>query len=157
MVTTNDKTNERNNSNINSRDPNPKDNSLMREQLSTYKGFHSTLAALFSHEGVVVRVRVPLFATHERRAAACHLPGRPKTDPRPPNSYHQASSSSFVSLCLLPPGENPEDGGGDECRASCYGPSRAARVCAARVPESSDAGASPFLHSVMTTGHSVET
>ena len=31
---------------------------------STYKGFRSTIAALFSHEGVVVKVRVPVFATH---------------------------------------------------------------------------------------------
>ena len=46
------------------RDPNPKDNSLIRKDTSKYKGFHSTFAALFSYSGVSVRVRVPLFATH---------------------------------------------------------------------------------------------
>ena len=30
------------------RDPNPKDTSLIRKEPSTYKGFHSTFAALFS-------------------------------------------------------------------------------------------------------------
>ena len=46
------------------RDPNPKDNSLVRKETPTYKGFHSTLAALFSYEWAVARVRVPLSATH---------------------------------------------------------------------------------------------
>ena len=45
------------------RDPNPKDNSLIRKETSTYKGFHSTFAAWSSYQGVVVRLRVPLFAT----------------------------------------------------------------------------------------------
>ena len=45
------------------RDPNPKYNSLIRKQSSTSEGLHSTLAALCSSQGVVVRVRVPLFAT----------------------------------------------------------------------------------------------
>ena len=31
------------------RDPNPKDNSLIRKVTSTYKGFHSTFAALLSY------------------------------------------------------------------------------------------------------------
>ena len=31
------------------RDPNPKDNSLIRKETSTYKGFHHTSAALFSY------------------------------------------------------------------------------------------------------------
>ena len=31
------------------RDPNPKGNSLVRKDTSTYKGFHSTFAALFSY------------------------------------------------------------------------------------------------------------
>ena len=31
------------------KDPNPKDNSLIGKQTSTYKGFHSTFAALFSY------------------------------------------------------------------------------------------------------------
>ena len=31
------------------RHPNPKDDSLIRKQTSTYKGFHSTFAALFSY------------------------------------------------------------------------------------------------------------
>ena len=44
------------------RDPNPKGNSLVRKETSTYKGFHSMFAALFSYQGVVVRIRVPLFA-----------------------------------------------------------------------------------------------
>ena len=44
------------------RDPDPKDNYLIRKETSTYKGLHSTFAALFSCWGVVVRVRVPLFA-----------------------------------------------------------------------------------------------
>ena len=38
---------------------NPKDDSLIRMETSTYKGFHSTFAALVSYEGVFVRVRVP--------------------------------------------------------------------------------------------------
>ena len=39
----------------------------MRKETSTYKGFNSTFAALFSYQGVVVRVRVPLFATQKER------------------------------------------------------------------------------------------
>ena len=45
------------------RDPKPEDNSLIRKEASTYRGFYSTFAALFSYDGVFVRVRVPLFAT----------------------------------------------------------------------------------------------
>ena len=51
------------------RDPNPKDNSLLRKETSTYKGFHSTSAALFSYCRVVARVRVPLFATRHQHSA----------------------------------------------------------------------------------------
>ena len=51
------------------RDPKPKDNSLIRKEASTHKGFHSTFAALFSYSGVFVRVRVPLFATQEMKMA----------------------------------------------------------------------------------------
>ena len=47
------------------RGPNPEDNSSMRKQTSTRKGFHSMFAALLSYEGVFVRVRVPLFATQD--------------------------------------------------------------------------------------------
>ena len=45
------------------RDPNPKDDSLIRKETSTYKGPHAMFAALLSYQGVVVRVRVPLLAT----------------------------------------------------------------------------------------------
>ena len=37
---------------------------LPKKETSTSEGFHSTVAALFSYWGVLVRVRVPLFATH---------------------------------------------------------------------------------------------
>ena len=37
------------NSNSNDRDPNPRETSLIRKDTSTYKGFHSTFAALFSY------------------------------------------------------------------------------------------------------------
>ena len=47
----------------NQRDPNPK-GTLIGKETSTHKGFHSTFAALFSYQGVSVRVRVTLFATH---------------------------------------------------------------------------------------------
>ena len=35
------------------RDPNPKDNSLIRKETSTYKGSHDTFAALLSYRVVV--------------------------------------------------------------------------------------------------------
>ena len=47
------------------RDPNPQDNSLIRKETSTNKGFRSTFAALFSYYGVFVGVRVPLCAAHQ--------------------------------------------------------------------------------------------
>ena len=34
----------------NQRDPNPKDNSLIGKETSTYKGFHATFAALFAYK-----------------------------------------------------------------------------------------------------------
>ena len=44
------------------RDPNPKDNSFITKETSTYERFQSTFAALFSYYGVVSpRVRVPSF------------------------------------------------------------------------------------------------
>ena len=49
------------------RDPNLKDTSLARMVKSTYKGFHSTVAAFFSYSGLFVRLRVPSFATQESR------------------------------------------------------------------------------------------
>lgn len=59
------------------RDPNPKDNSLTRKETFTYKGFHDTVAALFSCEGVVVRIRVPVFATRMIILGGCALQGVP--------------------------------------------------------------------------------
>ena len=55
---------------------NPKASSLTGKDTSASKGFHSTFAALFSYQGVVVRVRVALFATKltlltQSRKAAC--------------------------------------------------------------------------------------
>ena len=38
-------------------DPNPKDNSSIRKDTSTLKGFHSRFAALLSDQGTCVRVR----------------------------------------------------------------------------------------------------
>ena len=48
------------------RDPSTKDNSLIRKETSTHKGFHHTFAAMLSYQGILVKVRVPLFATHPR-------------------------------------------------------------------------------------------
>ena len=42
----------------------------MRNETSACKGFHSTFAALFSYQGVVVRDRVTSFATHNIDATA---------------------------------------------------------------------------------------
>ena len=48
------------------RDPNPKDNSLTREETSKHKGLHFTFAALlFLTKEVFVRVRVSSFAAQE--------------------------------------------------------------------------------------------
>ena len=61
------------------KDPSPRGISFMSKEASTYKGFHRMFAVLYmllyvypicmfavlcSYVGVVVRVRVPLFATH---------------------------------------------------------------------------------------------
>ena len=56
------------------RDPNSKDNSLIRKETSTHKGFRSTFVALFSYSGAFVRVRVPLFATQATNGVQCPLP-----------------------------------------------------------------------------------
>ena len=56
------------------RDTIPKDNSLIRMETSTYNGFHSTSAALFAYSGVVVGVRVPLFATQDAGGTTCLAP-----------------------------------------------------------------------------------
>ena len=46
-------------------DPNPNDNCLIRNETSTYRGFHSAFAALLSYSGVVVRVRGLSFANRK--------------------------------------------------------------------------------------------
>ena len=51
------------------RDPNAKDNSLIRKQTSTYKGFHTMLGIPF-----FARVRIPLFATQVPPRAAAPAP-----------------------------------------------------------------------------------
>ena len=56
------------------RDPNPEKPFLVRNFTSKCKGFHSIFAAVFSYQGVSIRVRDPLFATQHRTPAVSCRP-----------------------------------------------------------------------------------
>ena len=62
-------------SEANRKDPNPKDNSLLRKDTSACEGFRSTCAASFSYRGVVARVRATSFATQRTsdRSSICMI------------------------------------------------------------------------------------
>ena len=57
---------------------------------TSYKGLHSTFAALLSYAGVVVRVRIPRFATHRRPALA--VSALSALSACPPRDFHVVSA-----------------------------------------------------------------
>ena len=89
------------------RDPNPKDNSSIRKEASTYKGFHSTFAASFSYEGVFVRVRVPLFAARRTSSASRSRAPSPLRSERNRRPWLYREHDSVPRRMLPPMEEEP--------------------------------------------------